>query len=389
MTLFPPIERSDTGPALYAEPHYQYLQRTARPEFVEIRALIERWLSDYPAPHRDELETRFKSNDDRNFDSAFFELYLYALLGELEFAVDVHPPSPDPTSDRLPDFLVTPAEGQGFLLEATVLRELNDEEAAAQARINTVYDTIDRLASPNFFIGVRYRGAPDTPVPGRRIREFLAAQLADLDPADYEDLARTRLFDGLPTWRFEHDGWELEFVAMPKSPELRGDPSARPLGMFFPMEAKWRNDHERIREALRDKAGAYGELDKPFVIALNSQLAFTDRIDIMQALFGQETFILDRYDRDAEPEMSRRPDGLWTSAGGPRYTRVSGVLVADHLLPWTVGSSSMRYYPNPYAEHPLENWFERLPHALVRESRYEWIDGQHPGEILGVEALGD
>lgn len=94
-----------------------------------------------------------------------------------------------------------------------------------------------------------------------------------------------------------------------------------------------------------------------------------------------------RFEDDREPQMIRRPDGLWTGESGPRYTRVSGVLVADHVLSWTVDSSSIRYYSNPYATHPIGGRLRTLPHAVVRGDTYQWQDGRHPGDILEVASL--
>ena len=47
-----------------------------------------------------------------------------------------------------------------------------------------------------------------------------------------------------------------------------------------------------IRDSIVEKGRKYGDLDIPYVIAVNA-LEPADTIDIVQALYGQEEFIID------------------------------------------------------------------------------------------------
>src|SRR5215211_6674228 len=91
MRLFNVPPSDDVGPADHNEPHIDYLTRTGRPAFVFIRELIEKWLSEVSHPHRRPLITRLRSRNDHQFESAFFELYLHALLRRLGCAIKFHP----------------------------------------------------------------------------------------------------------------------------------------------------------------------------------------------------------------------------------------------------------------------------------------------------------
>jgi hypothetical protein len=112
--------------------------------------------------------------------SAFFELFLHELLLRMDNRVEVHPTLQG--NPRRPDFLVLPLVGSSFYVEAVLAMDETNEEAAARARMHAVYDAINRMDSPHFFIGMNVRGTPDTAPPGRQIRALLERQLADLDP---------------------------------------------------------------------------------------------------------------------------------------------------------------------------------------------------------------
>ncbi len=94
--------------------------------------------------------------------------------------VELHPEVAN-TAHR-PDFLVTPLEGETFYLEAVLSTDESREQTAARARMNQVYDALNRMNSPNFFIGMTLAGAPSTTPPARRIRAFLERELSRLDP---------------------------------------------------------------------------------------------------------------------------------------------------------------------------------------------------------------
>lgn len=73
-------------------------------------------------------------------------------------------------------------------MEAVLASDESEAEAAANARMDAVYDALNRLESPNFFIGMELRGAPETPPPARQIRAFLEEHLVPLNP---DELAQT------------------------------------------------------------------------------------------------------------------------------------------------------------------------------------------------------
>src|ERR1051326_2171910 len=166
MQLFDSPPTTDVGPASHGEPHIDYMTRTGRPAFALARILIERWLAQVPHPHRRPLITRLRSRDDRQFEAAFFELYMHTLLMRLGCAVKIHPRAGG--KGGRPDFLATTPAGEKVLVEATHVEEVSDSERAGGARLTAAYDLLNGMSVPDYFFRVQHYGLPESPVPGKR-----------------------------------------------------------------------------------------------------------------------------------------------------------------------------------------------------------------------------
>jgi hypothetical protein len=386
--LFDITQRTDSRPAQYSEPRFTFLNRSARPGAEDVRSLMETWFAKYPQAHQAQLKRRLRSADNRDFDSAFLELYLHELACRLGYSVEVHRRATD-DSLRTPDFLLTSPDGQLSYLEAIVATNLSQEERGAASRANEVYDAINEIESPNFFLWLQVRGSPSTAVPRRNLKRTLTAFLRSQDPDECHRLFKEGGLDHLPRLSFSHGGWEIDFFPIAKSPRLRGKPGVRPIGAQL-FEAEMVDDRSAIRDAIVEKATRYGNLGQPYVIAVNAVTQLLDNIDIGEALFGKETFVFRRDDATssgkAEPELRRLGDGAWTSPLGSRYTRVSAVLIVSSLAPWTVADAQPRLYHNPWAKRPCTTELTRLPQAIPNSGRIEHRDGVPTAELFELRA---
>lgn len=59
--LFNRMNRDFTGPKLYAESIFDYLNRSARLEYKRIRTLLEQWFERFSSEVQDELRERIRS----------------------------------------------------------------------------------------------------------------------------------------------------------------------------------------------------------------------------------------------------------------------------------------------------------------------------------------
>jgi hypothetical protein len=375
MSVFDDIERDDLGPKPYAQPDFSYLNGSARQGVQAIREAIENWVLHYPNGQRAELRARLRSEDNYQHRSAFFELFLHELLLRLGCNVEVHPQIVGIA--RRPDFRVRSQNGQTCYLEAVLSSDETREESAANARMNQVYDALNRLDSPDFYIGMNLRGAPATPPSGRSMRRFLSSHLADVNFDEIAGQFQVGGFPALPQWQYQHDGWTIDFYPLPKSDRARGRGGIRPIGIQFE-PVRLLQTREAIRDSILEKAGRYGELGHPYIIAVNVLADHVDRTDVMEALFGFEEF---RYRCDValpqEPEFGRVPNGAWFGPAGIQNTRVSAALIFPNLsqssICWTVPC----VYHNPWTTRPYDGELNRLNRGVPRDTRrMDFHDGE-------------
>lgn len=373
MKLFDDLKRNYTGYSGYTEPDFAYYNRSARPEIAKVREVLEAWFSRYPLKGKREFRQRFRSRNDWQHRSAFFELFLHELMLLLSCSVRVHPGRGQRES-RKPDFRAETLNGNRFYVEAVVANEESRAEMAARARMNRMYDALGRMQSPDFFLYMKIKGSSRTSPPAARIRSSLVGHLRDLDLGEIAKLWRSGKQSSLPHWSYRHEGMEVIFFPIPKGPKTRGKPGVRPIGIQF-HEIRVVRTADAVRRAVLKKAGRYGELRLPYVIALNALCDTVDKTDVEEALLGTERMTIPYgLRRSTEQVWTRAPDGALTGGSGRRYTRVSGVLVVSKLKPWNIPGAKIQLYHNPSARTKCPEVLTCLPQAFAPDGanvRYE------------------
>ncbi|MEE8449028.1 MAG: hypothetical protein V3S39_05290 [Thermodesulfobacteriota bacterium] len=354
---------------------------------AKIRDLLEAWFQRFPEAGKPDLSSRFRDRTNSQHQAAFFELYMHELLRSMGFKVRVHPDLPG-TTDAHPDFLVIKDGLWCFYLEATLVSP-SEDEAAEEARTNVIYDTLNKMNSPNFFLHIRCAAAGKKSPPGARLRQELERWLIGLDP----DKCRERLeskYDNMHSFRWRHDGWDIHFRAVPRSPSHRGQPGVRPIGSI--MQAIWRfESHKIIRAVIEKKATKYRELNLPYIVAVNVIDDSVDDIDdIMDGLFGQLNITTTLRPNGSIKERERRdPNGAWLGPRGPQNTRVSAALITLQLSPWKVATQTPKMFHNPWATRPLPIDLWPLPHWIINLNKIcpQYLTGKSTAEVLGLPAL--
>ena len=221
--------------------------------------------------------------------------------------------------------------------------------------MNAVYESLDKLDSPNFFLWIDVANQGDAPLRARPLRGRLEKWLAELDPDEHTLVGKRR--DDLPGLTHEDAGWKIDFRAYPKSPEARGREGARPLGIFGGGEAHWVQDEEGIRGALTDKGSAYGSLGAPFVVAVASSSISLDDHDMLNALYGTEVVEFRTFAHGTESTaMARKPDGYWYRGDHWDHRGVSAVLVVKNLHPAFVGTQRHTIWEHPDPEVAVDGF---------------------------------
>ena len=387
MAVFDEIKRADISAAKYTDPQFDYLNRSARQPAQIIRQTIDTWIMDYPAEGSGELCARFRSNDDTAFFSAYFELYLNALLKKLGCNTTIHPLLGN--GSKRPDFQVMEPNGYRWFLEATLAKGQSNEEKAAEARKNVVFDSIEKLESNDFFIGMDLKGDPKTSPPGKRIRQFLNEQLQGLNPDELEKQLQNGGYDAMPRWAFEHEGWRISFYPIPKSKRLRNDPESGSIGITF-HGARWIDTSSSLKKSIKKKASRYGELENPYVIAINSMGLAVNRDSVLDALFGKLKYVFKVTENgpQGEPETKRDLDGALIYKNGPINTRISAVLVGFNIHPWNRTESNLILFHNPYAQQKIESSLSVLDEAIPEnDGSINFKQGTPSHKILDLEPI--
>lgn len=385
MTLFDSGERTSTRLKAYKESEFSYLNQSARPSVIALRPLLEGWFDHLPQDARSDLRSRFRSSDDNQHISAFFELYIHELLRKLGYDVTPHPIL-EGISTR-PDFFARSTDGYQFYVEVTVAGIPHKTEQGADARIAQVYDVLNQMDSPDFFLYLSVHGAPSTPPPGARLRSDLTKWLRTLDLDGITTAGQSGTFDAVPKFRWDHEGWQITFTPIAKSPSARGKPGIRPIGVIMP-EAQWLHADSDLKDALEAKAKKYGALQVPLVVAVNVLAMHCDDTDIFNALFGQEVItVSQKLDGGVTAERAeRKRNGFWFGPAGPRNQTVSAVLIADGLNEWKMGVLTPELFHSPYATNPLnpDCWSvsQRIPNMTDR--LYGKRSGRPAREVLGI-----
>jgi hypothetical protein len=367
-------------PKRHGESIYSYYRESERPGVASIRALLEEWFLEIPDAERLDLQQRFRSPIERQHRSAVFELFLHHVFLRLGFQLEFHPHVPGVATR--PDFLVSQNGQALFYLEAIAVGNSVREEAE-ENRINQVYDALNNLDSPDFYLGLRVEGVPETPPPGARLRKELTRWLATLDHQAIQQAYEEQRYEDVQTYEWMHDGWRIVFDPIPKGDEARTNPMVRPIGMTMPMRAGQLSLDESLRDGVKAK-DRYGRPPIPLVVAIQVVEEFRiAKIDVMNGLFGPEAIAIDA---EGNPRDGRVPNGAWISQGGPIHTSISAVMAWSTLEPWNFSAINPIVVHNPYARVPLGN--DTLPVAQFVADRERAVLVEQPGasmeDILGL-----
>ena len=347
-SLFDQRKRTDPYPATDDESSYAFLNRVAGPFWQRVRDFSDEAFAAYPSEAAEDLRARFRDSSWSSHIGAWWELYLFTLFRRLGYEVEVHPDLPGVTTH--PDFRCRSVAGT-FLVEARhVAAGLRSDSKARVGADAWITGPLDRLSHPDFMVRVeileRAADRPPRAAVTRGVVEWL-------DGLDHGEVANGSSREW-PTYLSEAKGWKFELTALPVKTSARG--RRRRLVGVHPVITGRDDTSVALRSTLRAKARKYGRPDEPFIVAPLLTSAGTDTEDIIAALYGSEVVVFSP-DRPGVTRMSRTRDGFWISGDGYRGTRVSGVLLGDAILPWSVTTRLPRLWLHPAASRPLPSDF--------------------------------
>lgn len=376
LTLFDDIVRTDHRHSTRARSSFDFLNTSAWPACYNMRDTLEQWFERYPDSSKNDLCARFRKRD-QNHESAFFELFLHEVFCRLELSPEVHPESQRGRSR--PDFAITSGNGSIFYVEANVagLRGFMAEDPLEDA----VLDAIDALAverPTGIALRARTRGnLAQSP----SINRIKAKVRRWIDRIDGEFRVPGRI-EAEPSLEISHGGWSLTLAAI-----HRFEHDSKRLIHFGPGKSGLSSDDVALRKNVLAKAKQHPGLNRPLIVAINTQSGFQDREDELSALFGQELVSLGE-DEDGNivtlPYVTREPDAVWRNRAGSRYSRLHGVLYFRGVRPWNAHIVTSHLYVNPYIQAHVPDELLRLGSARVRNGEMRWEAGLPLGDLLDL-----
>ncbi len=300
-----------------------------------MRRTLDCWFLALPEVARRDLRNRFVLTSELDHMGALWELWVHAAHRRRGFDVTVHIGTD--AGERRQDFVVARG-GERCWVEATVVGGDSPLSFTERKLDAALCDVIDSVSAPRFSLGLavaRYGSC----TPGRRrVVPRIERWLGELDPEAL--CARQAAGAAAPIRQLEFDDWRIELEAIARDtrpPEvdrrLLGPRAACADG------AARVNDVRPLRRKIKKKASRYGELDRPYLLAL---LALGDHVqerDVAHALLG-------RPDRGVD-------HAVWRGPGGPCNRRLSGVLVARGLSHANLAGATPKLWRNPWAVHAL------------------------------------
>lgn len=353
------------SPAKGSDLHFDYYERSSRPEIRTVAGFLERLFDEYPnGHHKATLRTHMCSSNE-GFTSAFFELFLHSLFIRLSAQVVVQPEIPGVGSR--PDFHVTLATGAQFYVEAVVVSGDSHEEQRKDRLLATFYDYInENLQTPRFLWQVQILQRGTSQPSGSNICSELKKYEQTLEWEQVDQAWKSSIYQP-----FHPNGvtvtsrsWQFRFTPIPRRREDWDTPE-RAIAVY-PVEGGICLPAQQIRAAVSKKRRQHPDLDKPLVIAVNATAMVAKEIDIERALYGSEA-VECGIDQDGEPRpprLVRNPDGFWFGPAGKQNDHVPFIIGFRRLCPHTIAKSTACVYTNPYIDLDPDILLPRLPRLV-------------------------
>ncbi len=398
MRLFDEVESLGDRAIFYNESDFDYVQGSGRAVMMRVRSLLESWFAEYPDGKKKETlrqdlrgeksnRKRLKpSVREKSFNAAFFELYIYILLRRLGCEVVIEPPiSHLEGKVTAPDFLATHKDtGYPFYVEATV--QTNERAQKYDRFLSDVKAVLDQIRSPDYVICI------DRLTITSKHWTASTNRLARHTQRLASDLQRNRCSRNLAPLPVQGQGWKLSLHFEPRAGQeewvnpcqsLKETPSTRAA-----------HSTENIRKAIEDKACHYGNLDQPFIIAINVLEHLVDPRTVFESVYGSISHVYNVVKNDSSPigdlefsHFERKPDGSFR-ARGRQNTRVSAIWIASGLLaPSGVGSAKLYEFENHFAQQKFVPPFPCLARRYIDDKgELSEVPGLTPQQILGLES---
>lgn len=375
-SLFDSFERTCLEFAKHNYNTYEYYNNSARADMSKVRDTLERWFYNYPEEEKKELKSRFK----KDFDSSFYELFLYELFCKLGYNITIHPDLA--SSPKKPDFLIS-KNNLEFYVEAKVVKSKTMEQEAFERKRNELYDNLNKLNTKDFLLNIEHlcfltQKQPST----KRMIKYIEEELKRIDPDILSEELEKNGIENFPKIEYKNRDVHIIVSPIPVSLSAREE-KVLPIGIY-PAEAFWGGGEESLKNSIEKKAKRYGKLDKPFIICLNSlDIRTSGKIDVDNAIWGTLALSWSTNPESKDEKWIRQLDGVFCDEKGARLKNLTGVLVSK-VYPHNVPVANYWLYEHPLSENKMD--FNKIGLKFNYINKGKIIDntGDDIGNILEI-----
>jgi len=338
--LFDEKERTTQRYSSNLENAYKFYDQTAKPEFIEVREMLNEWFLRYPDSAKYSLKRDFQSQ----FDAAFFELFIHELFFQQGFVLTPHPVVPN--SSKNPDFLAKKGKVEMYL-EAKVATDKSNEERTLENRQGAIYDELQKLESPDYWIDIKEIIFTSNKQAKLSKIKVVIQKWLDESHAKSEITYNDCDDFGEEFYTYKDDDIKISLTLFPSSIE-KDHPIASYLGSSYTGGCE-----QALSNAIREKSAKYGNLDRPYIVCINltgDRHPYQD--EIYNTLFGLRRLLGENYMGESasqSPEM----DGVLMNSMGPTFRQVSAFFITR------VFASNL---------HVANHWLIEHPNAKLRLS---------------------
>jgi hypothetical protein len=369
MIVFSEGERTREGVARAGESMFAYLDSSARREVCECRSIVEKSIADYPQDKLLRWIGDFRSSDDVQHFSAFFELFLFRFFQRDGWKVLEVEPQIDGVLGS-PDFLIEGPNGSRIVVEAIVPNEKPDEERRKQKLIDDIKEAINAVRISDHYLILDAIEAPTQAIDKAKLVRALNRWI-DENPGQDD------------VFEYRDRGALVSIKVFPRPGRNTESPQYRAIGVEMGgVSVSTPGDH--VKKGLEKKAAKYRELQLPYVIALNARAAHDTEDDYLAATYGTQAL---RYSIGpdgpvGEPEWIRNSDGLFNDGGKPRKQHVSAVLLFNGVAPWNWYARRSCMIHNAFANKPLGDVSFGGDAFVVDDDVLTKVEGRNVGDLL-------
>lgn len=379
MKLFEDKIRTDVSPAKHIDNSFDFCDRNAQLKVEKVRNILNYWFSHYPIEEQYELKCRFQ----KDFNSALQELFLYELFFCQGFEIVIHPTLPH--TSKNPDFLLS-KDGIEFYLEAKVSTGKSNTEKSYEQRLNNLYDSLNKINSPNFFLDIKEILLKTQKQPSAKVLiKFIETELAKYDPdvVEIQIENENKKIDDLTNIQYENEDIFISLYLIPKATSIRDKDGVRPISVF-PSTSYWGGSEDTIKASLEKKATRYGDLGKPYIISVNSlSEIMTNEYDANNAIWGslQISYSTDSIDKNFK--YTRAKDGFFLDHRGVRHTGVSGILITRFYL-GNLHNIEYWFFKHPSAKYDLDFGITEMSYSYVSDNQIMKTENHQVSDILSI-----